>query len=66
MIVSSYLHSCCVGEFPFELLVSLFTSGGGHKSKILLPLDCFVIFVLVWVSMSLAMWCCVESELFLF
>ena len=40
------VHSYCVGEVPFVLLVSVFTSGGGPKSNILLPLDYFVFFVL--------------------
>ena len=59
------VHSCCVSETPFVLLVSLFTSGGEPKSKILLPLGCIVISVLIWTSTSLAMCCCVEAELFL-
>ena len=54
------VRSCCVGEVPFVSLVSIFASGGGPKSKGLLPLDCFDISILIWALMSLVMWCCVH------
>ena len=59
------IRSCCVGEVPVVLLVSHFTYGGRPESNILLLLNYFVISVLTWALTSLAMSCCVESELFL-